>query len=159
MSIFDRFATNKTLEVEGTWIDTEPNADGSMCRFKICRMGGSNRKFIQKYAAAQRKHRGNITGVPTDRELKSLLEAFVDTVLLAWENVPNAKKRWPKEFAEAFPNESVAPYAIEPEYMAFNRSNAIFLFEKLSDLFDYVVGEATKIENFQTEADAEAAKN
>lgn len=150
VGLLSTFGTDSTKEKQGAWIDIISNDDGSMCQMKIARMGSANKQFMKRYASMQKRFKGSIDGVPTDKEVSALQEAFVDTVLIDWKNVEDIRK---------VENETFPTPVGTVRYMEFNRPNALLLFKTLPDLFDYVVGEAGKRENFQTSENEELAKN
>jgi len=143
-SLTKAFKTDKQKEQEGTWVDIIENDDGTMARMRILRMSQFNKKFSARYATLGKKNRV-IRGNKQDLEIKALREAFVETCLVEWEYIENINE--------------VPSGTIKETYMPFTRENAIKLFEALPDLFDMIVGEATRLENFQSEALEADAKN
>lgn len=152
MDLKDLFGTDKAKEKKGTWIEIMTNDDDSVCRVKVMRMGASNRQFLIRWAAVSKRSRGNLSGVPTEAEVKALIEAFVDTVMVDWENVRDFRMR---DKPEAFPTNGDGKLVFIP----YSRENAIFVFNELPDMFDYVVEESKKLQNFQNQANEVEAKN
>lgn len=137
------YATDTSKESDGVWVDVGVDGD-VVARMRIRRMGTSNKKFAKVYAAKQKKLRF-VRGEKLDLEQKALMEAFVEGCLIEWENIENIR--------------AVAPGEVKEEFMPCNRENALLLFRTLPDLFDMIVGQAMELENFQSEANEDAAKN
>lgn len=137
------YATDDKKESEGVWIDVGVEGD-TVARMRILRMGQSNKKFAKRFATLSKKLR-LVRGNKQALEAKALREAFVETCLLEWENIENINKALPGETKE--------------EFMPLTRDNALKLFEALPELFDMIVGQAMELENFQSEANEEEAKN
>ena len=143
-SLTKTYATDKSKESDGVWVDVAVNEDQSLARIKIRRMGQSNKAFTKRYAALNKRLR-LMLGNKSELETKALREAFVETCVVAWENIENIN--------EAFPGVEKEPY------MLCTQENALKLFESLPELFDFIVGEAMSLETFQSEANEEEAKN
>jgi hypothetical protein len=90
MALRDKYRVDVVSASEGVWFDQIANSDGSVPRFKLARVGRQNKR----YTAALRKLVGKheVDGVlDTDtfsenEAEQGMLVAFLDTVLVGWEN-------------------------------------------------------------------------
>lgn len=149
-SLTRSFTANDKKEAEGVWIEIAVNDDDSIARIKTLRMGPVNKKFAKLFASLGKKF-ARLKGDTKELELRALRQAFVHTCLVDWENIENINEA-PVSTDPSFP-------AVKDEYMPFTHENAMKLFEQLPELFDYVVGEASDIENFQSKETEEEVKN
>lgn len=149
-SLFKAFGTDKSKEKEGVWIDVLTNDDGTECRFKVARMGSSNKELVRRQNVMAKKYRNN-RGAPSEAQLSEMRQIFVDTVLLDWQNV--------EEFREAELEKAIIQPGHGSVKMPFTRPNAIELFKQLPDLLDLLASEATSLENFNAAENEEIAKN
>lgn len=131
MSIFKTFKNDETLEQQGILIQYGENSKGLMEAFRIARAGGTNQRFLKAMERATKPYRRQIQTETIDPKVSKRLymEAFVDTVLLGWENI---------EGADGAP-------------LDFNRDNAIKLFTDLPDLFLDLSEQAGKQALFRAE--------
>lgn len=144
MSLTKAFGTDSKKEREGVWVVLFTNDDNTIARMRILRTGSANLKFTARYAALSKAIR-TLPGNKQTLTTNALREAFVETCLLEWENIENIN--------EATPGTTREPY------MPLTKENAINLFKLLPDLFEHVIGQASDLENFQSEAVTETAKN
>lgn len=134
MGIHDRFKTDKSVEKEGIWVDYAE--DG---RFKVARIGGSNKRFNKVYTRLTRPHRKQMEhGMLSDKVGEEILrKAFVDGCLLGWEGITDE----------------------EGNPLAYNKENALALFEQLPELLADLVDVARSREGFLAVLREEDAKN
>ncbi len=139
MSLYNQFATNKEAEVEGVEVQYGANADGSIPSFRISRMSKANKKYTKALERATRPHRRAIELETMNNDLaeRLFMGVFVDTVLLGWNNIQDR----------------------EGNNIAFNKENAMKLFEDLPELYDDLQEKAKKASLFREEAIEEEAGN
>lgn len=139
MSIYSQFATDKAKETEGVAIAYGANEDGSIPSFKIARMGKTNKKYTKAFEAKTRPYRRQIELQTLSEEIseKVMLEVFVETILLGWDNVIGR----------------------DGKKLPFTRQNAIQLMTDLPDLYADLQAEASKAIRFLEEQREEEAKN
>lgn len=132
MSLYNQFATNKEAEVEGVEVQYGANADGSIPSFRISRMSKVNKKYTKALERATRPHRRAIELETMNNDLaeRLFMGVFVDTVLLGWNNVQDR----------------------DGNNIAFNRENALKLFEDLPELYDDLQEKAKKASLFREES-------
>lgn len=86
MTLRARFKSDVDKVVNGEWFEypDDKNPDGSIPRFRLARMSYSNPKYAKALQAiADRNDTKKFTSEEDDQ---AGLEAFVDTVLLEWQN-------------------------------------------------------------------------
>lgn len=139
MSLYNQFETNKDAEVEGVWVEYGANEDGSIPKFKISRMSKANKKYTKALERATRPHRRSIELETMNNDLaeRLLMEVFIDTVLLEWQNI---KQRDGVE-------------------LDLTKKNAMKLFEDLPELYDDLQEKAKKASLFRDETLEEEAGN
>lgn len=125
-TIYGSFQTDKGLETDGIYLQygfLHDDPDKPI-RIKIARAGGSNQKFNSRLEAKVKPHRRSIQSDTLDNKVaeKLMMEVFVDTVILGWENVTDT----------------------EGNVLPFNRVNALKIFTDLPDLFDDIRVQAGK---------------
>ncbi len=128
------FKTNEQKEQEGIWVDCAVNDDKTIARIRVRRLGPSNKPFAKRLAILNKKFR-SMRGDKQELEAAAFRTAFIETAIVAWENIENI-------------NEVPAGMEREP-YMPFTHENAEKLFKALPELLDFVASTATEIEAFQ----------
>lgn len=81
MDIFEQFASDEALEVEGRWVDYAPGI-----RFKIARSG--NKHFGRLFSREYGKNKMILEGKGEAAEAKSdelLAKVYAKTILVGWE--------------------------------------------------------------------------
>jgi hypothetical protein len=140
MSLFKQFETDRNLEKSGIVVEYGPNkdlpvdpvtGDHPAIQFRIARAGGANEQYTKRLEVLAKKHRRAIQNemIETATLLKMTQQAFVDTVLLGWENVTDRNG----------------------DVMPFNTENALALFKQLPDLFIDLQEQANKAALFRCE--------
>ena len=147
--LYDNYATNKTAESSGVWIDD------SGASFKLARMGGANVKFQRAMTAAMKPFMREIQlGVIDDAVLEPVLrKVFIDTILIDW--------KWTETddvSGAVTVHEHEIPGADDLP-VAFNADAAVKLFTDLPDLYARLRNEAQSYANFRASSLAVAAKN
>lgn len=139
MSLYSQFATNKEAEAEGAWTEYGPNEDGTIPRFKLSRMSKSNKRYQKELERATKPHRRSMELETMDNDLaeKLMMEVFVDTILLDWENIDDK----------------------EGNRLSFSRENALKLFKDLPELYDDLQDKARKASLFREASLEDEAKN
>ncbi len=122
-NLYEMFETSDRLETEGIW------AQVGDARFLLARAGGANSKFTKMVEAKMRPHRRQAQAGTLDQGTREriAMEAFVDSVLLGWENV-TGKDGKPIEFS---------------------RDAARALFTDLRDLHELLVQESMEYANYR----------
>jgi len=149
MSLQSLFGTDKSKEIEGTWIDVTVNDDGTDCGFKVSRMSVHNRRFAAAIAKRQKKYGVKLKTMGQEKNQSDMIEVFVETVLVNWQNVVDFREGAQDNVVKGEPS-------VKIEY---SRENAIWLLNQLPDLFELLVNESTELTNFQAEDDEEKVKN
>lgn len=139
MSLYSQFATDKTAEVDGVWVEYGANEDGSIPGFKISRMSKANKKYTKALERATRPHRRAIELETMNNDLaeRLFMEVFVDTVLLDWRGIKDR----------------------DGNELECNKANAMKLFEDLTELYDDLQEKAKKASLFRDETLEEEAGN
>lgn len=142
MSMYSQFATDKTLEKTGVWLDY-----GDF-RILVARAGGSNTKYEKVLEAASRPHRrGLATGTISLKVLRGvLISVYAKAVVLDW-NV-KVDGNWVQGIHR--PDESVGE---------FSEAAVVEAFTALPDLFSDVQSQAEQVSIFRPELLEEDAKN
>lgn len=135
MSIFKQFETNQQKEVDGISITYAPNADGSIPTFIVARIGPNNIEFAKAIERETRPYQRLIDQkmLPKETDLAIGRKVFCSTVLKGWSNIQN--------------NDGTE--------IKFNQESAIFLMEKLPDLYADLRMQAVDASNYK-DAEMEA---
>lgn len=144
MGLRKTFRTDRTLEIEGVWLEVALNDhNDNPIRIKIARMGSSNKRYTKALEQASKPHQSAIQNSALDNEIakRMLQKVFLDTILLDWENLPKS---------ELTGNDD------DEELLEFNRDNAEALFAELPELYDDWEQRARSAAAFR-EAEKEAA--
>lgn len=128
MSLYKIFKTNNSLEVKGVWIEY---GEEPPIRFRIARAGGSNKAFAKRLDQLTRPVRKLLANnaLSDERANEIYQEAFIQTVLLEWENVTDE-------------NGNELPLTFE---------NAKKVFTDLPDLFNDLKEQATNMAMYREE--------
>ena len=147
MSLFKQFETDRNLEKSGIVVDYGPNKDlpaneqgeHPSIQFRIARAGGANDAYTKRLEVLAKKHRRAIQNemIETSVLVDMTRQAFIDTVLLGWDNVTDR----------------------ESNPLPFSRENALTLFKQLPDLFNDLQEQANKAALFRVEVREADAKN
>lgn len=142
MSMYSQFATDKTLEKTGVWLDY-----GDF-RILVARAGGSNTKYEKTLEVASRPHRrGLATGTISVKILRAvLISVYAKAVVLDW-NV-KVDGDWRQGIHQ--PDGSVGE---------FSEAAVVEAFTALPDLFADVQSQAEQVSIFKPEVLEEDAKN
>lgn len=83
---------DQTKEAEGVDIQYSPNSDGTIPTFRIRRLASSNQKYAKVLERITRPYRRQIDMNTIDPLLSDKLrrQAFIEGVLVSWENVQDA---------------------------------------------------------------------
>lgn len=145
MSLKKQFGTNREKEEKGVWVEVGIDEENNLpIRFKIARLTQRNKEYQKTVAKHGRKYQ-NINNMPADIAFGISQKAFVDCILLDWENV--AEYRTDKL--------NVMPGVKE---MPFNKANATFLMKDIPDLYILLSNLAATPETFMDE-DEEAEED
>lgn len=124
---YERYGTNRDLEIAGFWHSVSPTE-----RYLLARAGGTNVKFAKAVERVTRPYRDEIDDELNEFDLdlanSLMIEAFVEAVLLGWQGVTGP----------------------DGQEMPFTAENATKLLTDLPELFGKLRDQATKIANYQT---------
>lgn len=147
MGMFKQFRTDTNLEKQGIWLDY-----GDF-RVRVARAGGANTMFNKSIEHKTKPYRRAIQAETFDRDrIQTLVrEAFVDTIVLAWEvnKGTSDDPKW-EPGIEGEEEGTVLPYTKE---------NVLNTFKALPDLFTDVQEQAAKSALFRQELREEDVKN
>jgi hypothetical protein len=140
--LFKKYSTDKVKETEGAQVKLSDlqNEDGTYPIFYLARMGKSNKNYIKEINYLLDKHRtvdGEILVNDEDKSADELLDVFVKTILVNWENVKD----------------------LEDNNIPFSKEKAKELLKEMPDLYDRLNKEAARIENFSKELIESKIKN
>lgn len=146
MSLYSKFKSDPALEKNGVVLqygfvenaDGEPDLERPI-GFRVARAGGANVAYAKRLEAAIKPHRRQIQTETIDAKVaeRLMMEVFVETVLLGWENVQDE-------------NGNDLP---------FSKQNAIKLFTDLPDLYKNVQEGANSAALFRAEIAEASAGN
>lgn len=132
MDIFDAFATDEKLEVEGAWIDYDDKT-----KFLIARE--YNDHFQRVFSETQEKHARALKGKTEEAKKlsgKLMVEIMAKTILLGWEG----------------------PVKVRGVPVEYSFENAVKLLE-FKGFRGWVANQASNEANYKASAEAEDAKN
>lgn len=146
MGLSKQFETNANLEVNGVPVTVgDANPDGSFVTFILARAGKSNKNYQKALTRAaapfSRQLRMNIEVPQLEEAYKAV---FCDVVLRGWSNVPKADVTGNKE---------------DSGYIEFNKQNAMALFNRLPELYEFLQEQASSASLFLEANREEDAKN
>lgn len=126
MNAYSLFESDADAETSGVWV---PIAD---MKFKLARAGGLNDNFAKAVTKTFKPYQAAVASdtMPKELALELVINVFVDTVLLGWENVKGRDGA-----------------AIE-----YSKASAKKLLTELPNLFLKLQEEATKLSNFRKES-------
>lgn len=143
-NMFKSLATDSDLEKNGKWVEPFGPKEEGFPAFLIARMGGANNKYQRSIQQRLRKYQRMVNAQkdnPSDGTIKlveeQMKEAFVEGVLLGWENVFDA-------------NDVALP---------FTKENALKVVTKLPQVYETLLGLAQDYSTFREEDIEAAAKN
>jgi hypothetical protein len=138
MSFLSKYKTDKTAEIQGTWVEVDAGVE-----FKIARL--NNEKARAERRALEKPYRNFQGGIPDSVSEDILRKVIARTVLLDWRT-----KQEDGTFKNIIVDDGVdVPYSAE---------NVEKLLKDYPDLLNDVVGLSMARETFQAEA-TEAVKN
>lgn len=112
-SIYELFETDAAMEQEGVWINYE-----DFGKFLVARAGGANKAYQKVLEKELRPHRKMLKkrkgAIPVDIVEAAVKVAFIETVLLDWQDIKTRKGK-----------------AIK-----FSKENAVKLFDDLPALYE-----------------------
>lgn len=140
MSLYNIFATDKSAEQDGIWVDY-----GDAGRIKIARMGGSNSAYTKAVANLYKanKHAIDTDTMSDEVAEKKQREIFAKHVVLDWDN------------GDGLPG-LPGP---EGELLDFTQENVVKVLSDLPDLYADLRAQAAKVSNFRKAAIEADAKN
>ncbi len=136
MSLYKRFKTNKTSEVDGAWVEVECG-DEINPKFKLARMIRRNKRYAKLMDLKMRPYKKALEHdvLPESIAEKALRESFVETILLDWRDVKDE----------------------DGNEIVFSKDTATKLLNDLPDLFDLLQEHARDMSLFkESELEAES---
>jgi len=147
MSLSKQYQTNSELENSGVPVSVgDENPDGSFATFILARASKSNKAYqaaLTKAAAPFQRQLQLKIDVSAQLE-KAFMGVFCDTVLRGWSNVLKA---------------DVTGVETDEGFIEFNKQNAIALFTRLPELYDFLQEQANSASLFLEATREESAKN
>lgn len=147
MGLSSQFRTDNEREANGVNVEVgEKNEDGTFSTFVIARASKANKAYqaaLTKAAAPFQRQIQLKMDVNAQLE-KAFMGVFCDTILRGWSNILKADVTGNKDDAG---------------YIEFSKQNAIALFERMPDLYDYLQEQANNTSLFLEATREESAKN
>jgi len=142
MSLYKSFSTDKKLEQEGIKIDY------GTTRITIARAGGSNKQYELALTRKTKPYRRAMSNgsLPNEVAAKILLETYVDTIILGWEEL--VEEKWKFGIMDA-----------DGKLLPFNEKNVTKALQDLPDLFADLQAQASNMSLFLEEVREEVVKN
>lgn len=132
MDLGKQFATDRTLELEGTWVDI-----GEGGRIKVARSQNElHRKVLERLRKPYRSIVMSGRELPTEVVDKITIESIAEAILLDWENISDEGRSLP-----------------------FTRANSKTMLTKYPDFRDVVAYLASQAETFRKQAVEDAGGN
>jgi hypothetical protein len=130
-SPYSLFETDKTVEVQGVWLDY------GHFRIQIRRAGGANTRFARVLESKIKPYRHAFNTGSLDNAIahRLMVETYAETVVIGWEDVVDRSG----------------------EPLPFSVANCVRLFTDLPELFANVQEQATSLALFRAEEIEEAA--
>lgn len=87
-----KFKSDPTKATVGVWVEYPANKDGTIPRFRLARMNKQNRAYSKALRKSSEKFTADkgvldFDAIPEKEAEDMLLNVFVTTILLGWENV------------------------------------------------------------------------
>lgn len=147
MSLSKQYQTNNELENNGVPVTVgDENHDGSFATFILARASKTNKAYqaaLTKAAAPFQRQLQLKIDVSAQLE-KAFMGVFCDTVLRGWSHVLKA---------------DVTGVETDEGFIEFNKQNAIALFTRLPELYDFLQEQANSASLFLEATREESAKN
>lgn len=147
MGLSKQYQTNSELENNGVPISAgDANPDGSFATFILARASKTNKAYqaaLTKAAAPYQRQIQMKIDVSAQLE-KAFMGVFCDTVLRGWSNVLKA---------------DVTGDDKATGFIEYSKQNAIALFERLPELYDFLQEQANSASLFLEATREESAKN
>lgn len=139
MSLYSQYETDKDKEVNGVWIESAPNDDGTIPKFRIARMGNLNKRYskVSEHKTKPYKRQIELEIWPEEKAEEVFKEVFAETVLLEWENVQDRNGK----------------------ILAYNKENVIQVMTDLPELYGELRTKARAAAMFKIEELEADAKN
>lgn len=147
MSLSSEYKTDREKEANGIPVEVGSNEDGSTPTFVIARASKTNKAYqaaLSKGSAPyQRQIQLKHDNIGEQLE-KVFLDVFCTTIVRGWSNVLMA---------------DVTGNPADKGFADFSKQNAVALFKRLPDLYDYLQEQSNSISLFIEEVREESAKN
>lgn len=135
MSLYTNYGTNKSLEVEGVWVDY-----GGGAKLKLGRAGPTNptfKRLVEKNFRAKAGTKNRVRNIAEEEAREKIIQTYAQAVVLDWEGVTD---------------ENGNP-------LTFSKENVVKVFTDLPDFFNLVQEDAQNYATFQQEAEEEDQGN
>lgn len=131
MDVKKRFATDRTLELDGVWVQIDKDA-----RVKIARRDNPRYREVLRRESAPYRQAARAGMLSDETAEQILIKVLAETVVLDWEGFTENGKPLP-----------------------YSKENAVRLLTELKDFLDFVVSASAEAELFKAQADEADAKN
>ena len=136
INMFSRYAIDKEKEQNGVWSEFDLGF-GEPWRFRIARLSKRNVEYLKCVEKVFKPYRKVLDYLDKSVLLKLEMEVFINSILKEWQNVTNEKG----------------------EPLELNLENAMFIFEKLPDVYDTLKEDSENSKLFLEEEIKEDSKN
>lgn len=145
MGAYDRFRTDKKIEIEGVCFE-EPRF-----RYWLARTGGANKKFQQIFEKLSRPHRRQIDTDTIAEETSELLlwKTYARAVIKRWEII-DEDGNWVEGFERVTGEVVLGP--VQEEHL-------IELFREVPEFFKGLMSDSTSLQYYVIEQAEEESKN
>lgn len=144
-SMYGQYKTDESFEQNGV------HTQFGNARILLARAGGANKRFARAFERETRPMRRALESgvVDNDQSRIAMQRIYADAVVLGWEtNVGNGTEDWQPGIEG--PDGDILP---------FTRENVIATFQALPDLFNDVIQEASRINNYRMQLLEDDQKN
>jgi hypothetical protein len=136
INMFSRYAIDKEKEKNGVWSEFDLG-NGKPWRFKIARLSKRNAEYLKCVEKIFKPYRRVIDYLDKSVLLQLEMKIFIEAILKEWQNVTNEKGE---------------PLELNPE-------NAMYIFEKLPDIYETLKEDSENSKLFLEEEIKEDSKN
>jgi len=156
MGLHDRFKNDEDLDTKGVTLQLDDN-DKPLCRIRLARAGGLNKKFTAAVEKVRRKFaklfEHNMISDERNREI--MIEVHADTTVLSWET-------WKPAPTDEDPQAGEWVSGIESadgEILPFTRQNVIDTFKALPTIYEAAVAHCSDSQMYNRAYIEAATKN
>ena len=136
INMFSRYAIDKEKEQNGVWSEFDLGF-GQPWRFKIARTSNRNIEYLKCVEKVFKPYRKVLDYLDKSVILKLEMEVFIKSIIKEWQNVTNEKG----------------------EPLEFNLENAMYIFDKLPEVYDTLKEDSNNGKLYREEEMKEDSKN